>query len=72
MDVLLTAGKIDWPGILKLMEEGVASDYESHEGFTPLLRAAEEDTEGLSYAPCVNDDGMRALLKGKKIASSCY
>lgn len=60
MDVLLTADKIDWPGILKLMEEGVASDYESHEGFTPLLRAAEEDTDGLHYGPCVNDDGMSA------------
>jgi hypothetical protein len=64
MDLLLTAGKLDWPGILQLMEEGVASDYESREGFTPLMRAAEEDTDGLNYDPCVNDDGMRVIDKG--------
>jgi hypothetical protein len=61
MEVLLTADKMDWVGILSLLEEGVASDYESQEGFTPLLRAAEEDTDGLNYAPCLNDDGKQVL-----------
>jgi hypothetical protein len=49
LEDLLTAGVMDWDAIVSLIVRGAPCDYESQEGFTPLIRAAEEDTEGLFY-----------------------
>lgn len=49
LEDLLTSGVMDWDAIVSLIVRGAPCDYETREAFTPLLRAAEEDTEGLSY-----------------------
>jgi ankyrin repeat protein len=57
LERLLTESTVmDWAEIMSCITNGAACDYESAEGFTPLIRAAEEDTDRLYFQPALNAD----------------
>mmetsp|Transcript_4710 Transcript_4710/g.10162 ORF Transcript_4710/g.10162 Transcript_4710/m.10162 type:complete len:1225 (+) Transcript_4710:321-3995(+) len=61
LDQELSAGVCDYDKIISTVKEGAPIDYETTNGMTPLIRAAEEDVNAVGYVAVVNEDGDEVL-----------
>ena len=51
----------DYDEIIRVVKEGAPIDYETDNGMTPLIRAAEEDVDAVGYVAVLNDDKDEVL-----------